>query len=222
MSIRSGLRGLERLARPLPAGVDLYQLRPDGRVLIADRDGARELGPDGRHGPAGEELLRFIDDGQFAHYLVGDAKTSPERPSNATYKLGIVAPHSAFTPHAHGGEHLVLSLGHASCGLYDAERRRVVDVPLTPGLLIRIPELMPHSFANRGAGPLNILAANTGFGIDHEDYAITAAEAERREDAQLAGALREVERNQSVGTVSARERLAARLRRFAATLETPR
>lgn len=222
MSVRSGLRGLERLAGRLPGGVDLYQLRPDGRVLIADRDGARELGPQGAHGPAGEELLRFIDDGQFAHYLVGDAKTSPERPSNATYKLGIVAPHSAFTPHAHGGEHLVLSLGHASCGLYDAERRRVVDVPLTPGLLIRIPELMPHSFANRGSGPLNILAANTGFGIDHEDYAITAAEAERREDAQLAAALREVEQNQSVGTVSARERLAARLRRFAATLETPR
>ncbi|MFG3054097.1 cupin domain-containing protein [Kitasatospora sp. NPDC048239] len=222
MSVRSGLRGLERLAGRLPGGVDLYQLRPDGRVLIADRDGARELGPQGAHGPAGEELLRFIDDGQFAHYLVGDAKTSPERPSNATYKLGIVAPHSAFTPHAHGGEHLVLSLGHASCGLYDAERRRVVDVPLTPGLLIRIPELMPHSFANRGSGPLNILAANTGFGIDHEDYAITAAEAERREDAQLAAALREVEQTQSVGTVSARERLAARLRRFAATLETPR
>ncbi|MGV9264822.1 cupin domain-containing protein [Kitasatospora sp. NPDC003701] len=222
MSVRSGLLGLERLARSLPAGVDLYQLRPDGRVLIADRDGARELGPDRAHGAAGEELLRFIDEGQFAHYLVGDAKTSPERPSNATYKLGIVAPHSAFTPHAHGGEHLVLSLGHAACGLYDAERRRVVDVPLTPGLLIRIPELMPHSFANRGSGPLNILAANTGFGIDHEDYAITAAEAERRADDQLAAALREVERNQRAGTVSPRERLAARLRRFAATLETPR
>ncbi|MFD0345670.1 hypothetical protein ACFQ0M_05475 [Kitasatospora aburaviensis] len=95
---------------------------------------------------------------------------------------------SAFTPHAHGGEHLVLSLGPASCGLYDEERRRVVDVPLTPGLLIRIPELMPHSFANRGAARLSILAANTGFGIDHEDYAITAAEAERRQDVRLAAA----------------------------------
>ncbi|GAA2823638.1 cupin domain-containing protein [Kitasatospora sp. CM 4170] len=222
MSVRSGLRGLERLARPLPAGVDLYQLRPDGRVLLADRDGARELGPDSAHGEAGEELLRFIDEGQFAHYLVGDAKTSPERPSNATYKLGIVAPHSAFTPHAHGGEHLVLSLGPASCGLYDEERRRVVDVPLTPGLLIRIPELMPHSFANRGAARLSILAANTGFGIDHEDYAITAAEAERRQDVRLAAALREVERSRLPGTVTPRERLAARLRRFAATLETAR
>lgn len=222
MSVSSGLRALERLAHGLPGGVDLYQLRPDGRVLLADRDGARELGPGSAHGEAGEELLRFIDEGQFAHYLVGDAKTSPERPSNATYKLGIVAPHSAFTPHAHGGEHLVLSLGHASCGLYDAERRRVVDVPLTPGLLIRIPELMPHSFANRGSEPLNILAANTGYGIDHEDYAITAAEAERRADDRLATALREVERNQRVGTVRPRERLAARLRRFAAALEAPR
>ncbi|WP_327673492.1 cupin domain-containing protein [Kitasatospora sp. NBC_00458] len=222
MSMESGLRELERLAGRLPGGVDLYRLRPDGRVLLADRDGARELGPDAAHGPAGEELLRFIDEGQFAHYLVGDAKTSPERPSNATYKLGIVAPRSAFTPHAHGGEHLVLSLGHAACGLYDAERRRVVNVPLTPGLLIRIPELMPHSFANRGDEPLNILAANTGYGIDHEDYAITAAEAERRQETELAEALRAVERGQQVGGVSPRERLAARLRRLAAALEVPR
>ncbi|MFF2957281.1 cupin domain-containing protein [Kitasatospora sp. NPDC057965] len=219
MSLRSGLRELERLAGRLPAGAELYRLRPDGRVLLADRDGARELGPESAHGPAGEELLRFIDEGQFAHYLVGDAKTSPERPSNATYKLGIVAPRSAFTPHAHGGEHLVLSLGHAACGLYDAERRRVVNLPLTPGLLIRIPELMPHSFANRGREPLNILAANTGYGIDHEDYAITAAEAERRSEAELAEALRAVERGQRIGQVGRRERLAAGLRRLAAALE---
>ncbi|MGW4897559.1 cupin domain-containing protein [Kitasatospora sp. NPDC004240] len=222
MSVGSGLRGLARLARELPAGAELYRLRPDGRVLVADRDGVRELGPDTPHGPAGEELLRFIDEGQFAHYLIGDAKTSPERPSNATYKLGIVAPRSAFTPHAHGGEHLVLSLGHAACGLYDEGRRRVVNLELTPGLMIRIPELMPHSFANRGGEPLNILAANTGFGIDHEDYAITAAEAERRADTRLAAALREVERGQRLGAVGARERLAARLRRFAAALEEPR
>ncbi|MER5349207.1 cupin domain-containing protein [Kitasatospora sp. NPDC002551] len=219
MSVRSGLRELERLAGRLPGGAELYRLRPDGRVLLADRDGARELGPTSAHGPAGEELLRFIDEGQFAHYLVGDAKTSPERPSNATYKLGIVAPRSAFTPHAHGGEHLVLSLGHAACGLYDAERRRVVEVPLTPGLLIRIPELMPHSFANRGREPLNILAANTGYGIDHEDYAITAAEAERRSEDELAEALRAVERGQRIGRVGRRERLAAGLRRLAAALE---
>ncbi|MFD5750240.1 cupin domain-containing protein [Streptomyces sp. NPDC127033] len=273
----SGVRGMGRLARGLPYGVEVFHLRPDGRVLFADREGARELGPS-------EEFLRFIDDGQFAHYLVGDARTSPERPSNATYKLGVVGPRSAFTPHAHGGEHIVLSLGHASCGVYDPVRRRVTEVRLFPGAMIRIPEMMPHSFANRGARPLNILAANTGFGIDHEDYAITADEAERRavgegtegaagsagvagsagsagghglsaagraptdgrvptdggiatagrvstagpvstDYAILAAALRDIERVQrvgGVGTVSARERLAAGLRRAAAVLEGPR
>ncbi|MEV8531514.1 cupin domain-containing protein [Streptomyces sp. NPDC051211] len=165
----------DRVGRGLPGGVELYHLRPDGGIVMADRGGSRELGPE-------REFLRFIDDGQFARYLVGDAATAPERPSNATVKLGVVGPRSAFTPHAHGGEHFVLSLGHAACGLYDADRGRVTEVPLTPGMLIRIPEMMPHSFANRGTGPLTILAANTGYGIDHEDYAITAAEAERRAD----------------------------------------
>ncbi|MFE6286172.1 cupin domain-containing protein [Streptomyces sp. NPDC057877] len=218
----------------LPHGVRLYRLRPDGSVVLADRDGARDLGPE-------RDLLRFIDDGQFAHYLVGDAATSPERPSNATVKLGIVGPRSAFTPHAHGGEHFVLSLGYAACGLYDGERGRVTEVPLAPGELIRIPEMMPHSFANRDTSPLTILAANTGYGIDHEDYAITAPEAERRAAAEpstgapsgtgtlartgylaLAAALRDIERLQRVrgtGVTTARERLAARLRRLAHGLE---
>ncbi|MDX3383345.1 cupin domain-containing protein [Streptomyces niveiscabiei] len=202
----------------LPSGVRLYRIGADGTVVLADRDGARELGPD-------KDLLRFIDDGQFAHYLVGDAKTSPERPSNATVKLGVVGPRSAFTPHAHGGEHHVLSLGYASCGLYDAERHRVTEVPLAPGELIRIPEMMPHSFANRNTDPLTILAANTGYGIDHEDYAITADEAERRrapEFRRLAAALRDIERHQDVhgtGVTTVRERLAARLRRIAQRLE---
>ncbi|MGA4959793.1 cupin domain-containing protein [Streptomyces lavendulocolor] len=163
----------DSVRKVLPGGVEVYHLLPDGGIVLADRDGARGLGPE-------REFLRFIDDGQFAHYLVGDAATSPERPSNATVKLGVVGPRSAFTPHAHGGEHFVLSLGHAACGLYDADLGRVAEVPLTPGMLIRIPEMMPHSFANRGADPLTILAANTGYGIDHEDYAITAADAETR------------------------------------------
>ncbi|MFD3998191.1 cupin domain-containing protein [Streptomyces sp. NPDC058548] len=228
-----------RLPRDLPGGVELYHLRPDGGILLADREGSRELGPE-------REFLRFIDDGQFAHYLVGDAATSPERPSNATVKLGVVGPRSAFTPHAHGGEHFVLSLGHAACGLYDEARGRVTDVPLAPGMLIRIPEMMPHSFANRGDAPLTILAANTGYGIDHEDYAITAAEAERRAESPgghlavgrtalaaetltdyrtLAAELRDIERAQRVHGIAAttvRERLAARLRRVAAALEVPR
>ncbi|MER8072930.1 cupin domain-containing protein [Streptomyces sp. NPDC094034] len=238
-----GLRGMERLSRDLPHGVELFHLKPEGSVLFADRDGARELGPS-------EEFLRFIDEGQFAHYLVGDARTSPERPSNATFKLGVVGPRSAFTPHAHGGEHIVLSLGHAACGLYDAPRGRVTEIRLFPGAMIRIPEMMPHSFANRGTKPLNILAANTGFGIDHEDYAITADEAERRavDDASddgvrhgrgalgtvtrvstdyglLAAALRDIERIQRVrgiGATTVRERLAAGLRRAASALEGPR
>ncbi|WP_354638689.1 cupin domain-containing protein [Kitasatospora camelliae] len=199
--------------------MELYQLRPDGRVLIGRRDGVRELG-DG--GPGDGALLRFIDDGQVAHYLVGDAATSPQNPSNATYKLGLVAPHSAFTPHAHGGEHVVLSLGHAVCGLWDADARRVVRVPLAPGLMVRIPELMPHSFGNRGPRRLPILAANTGYGLDHPDYAVTAAEAERRGDTELATALREVEHSRTADAVTVRERLAARLRRLAHALEVPR
>jgi hypothetical protein len=111
--------------------------------------------PGGRGNPSGprplgtdEDLLRFIDDGQLAHYVVGDARTSPDRPSNATCKLGVVAPHSAFTPHAHGGEHFVLSLGHASCGLFDERRDTSVDlrgaVELTKALLAleeRTPDL---------------------------------------------------------------------------------
>ncbi|CCA53480.1 MULTISPECIES: cupin domain-containing protein [Streptomyces] len=233
----------DRAGKDLPAGVELYHLRPDGGILLADREGSRELGPE-------REFLRFIDDGQFAHYLVGDAATSPERPSNATVKLGVVGPRSAFTPHAHGGEHFVLSLGHAACGLYDGVRGRVTDVPLAPGMLIRIPEMMPHSFANRGDSPLTILAANTGYGIDHEDYAITAAEAERRAQESpgdpggvraaggrtalataltdyraLAAELRDIERAQRVHGIAAttvRERLAARLRRVAAALEVSR
>ncbi|MCX5015362.1 cupin domain-containing protein [Streptomyces sp. NBC_00555] len=230
----------DHAGRGLPGGVELYHLRADGGIVLADREGSRELGPE-------REFLRFIDDGQFAHYLVGDAGTSPERPSNATVKLGVVGPRSAFTPHAHGGEHFVLSLGHAACGLHDPDRGRVTEVLLTPGMLIRIPEMMPHSFANRGDAPLTILAANTGYGIDHEDYAITAAEAEQRAAASallpgpagrgapaiatatdyrvLAAALRDIERAQRVHGISGttvRERLAARLRRVATALEVRR
>lgn len=222
----------EKVRDALPEGVEVYRLGPGGRIALARRDGERVLGPE-------REFLRFIDDGQFARYLVGDAATSPERPSNATVKLGVVGPRSAFTPHAHGGEHFVLSLGHAACGLSDVRAGRVVDVPLRPGMLIRIPELMPHSFANRGRRPLTILAANTGYGIDHEDYAITAAEAERRVTAKppagrplavaapvdfraMGAALREIERLQrerGIAAVTVRERVAARLRGLAAALE---
>jgi hypothetical protein len=85
-------------------------------------------------------------------------------------------------------------------------------------MLIRIPELMPHPFANRATAPLLILAANTGFGIDHEDYAITADEAERRGDTGLSASLRQLERTRRPGVTNWRERLATRLRGLAAGL----
>jgi hypothetical protein len=206
----------------LPAEVELYSLLPGGAVTVTNADGYADVGG----------FLPFIDDGQRARYFIGDRSTSPQRPSNATVKLGVVRPHSAFTPHAHGGEHFVLSLGYASCGLYDRERAAAVTVDLVPGMLIRIPAMLPHSFGNRAPQPLLILAANTGFGIDHEDYAITAAEAERRAAAEaerrgaadpgypaLAKALRALENGDPPGVMTPREHLASRLRRIAARLD---
>jgi hypothetical protein len=195
----------------LPDGVQIYTFGADGSVVVRDVHGAAPLGP-------GDDLLPFIDDGQFARYLIGDAKTSPERPSNATYKLGLVAPHSAFTPHAHAGEHFVLSLGHASCGLYDAARGRASTLRLAPGTMIRIPAMLPHSFGNLAAHPLLILAANTGFGIDHEDYAITAEQARERGDGELAVALAALADRPQL-PAGRRERLATALRRLASRLE---
>jgi mannose-6-phosphate isomerase-like protein (cupin superfamily) len=177
--------------------------------------------------PAGVEVYSFPVDGAAVRRAAGDAGTSPLRPSNATYKLGVVRPHSAFTPHAHGGEHFVLSLGYAACGLYDTATDATLQVRLGPGTLIRIPALLPHSFANRAGTPLLILAANTGFGIDHEDYAITAAAAENRSGPELdypalAKALRALENAPPAGPLTRRERLAHRLRRLAARLEVTR
>lgn len=220
---------MRRVHRPggdaeLPPGVEVYSFPADGAAIRRTRAGMAE--PDG--------FLPFIDSGQRARYFIGDAATSPERPSNATYKLGVVRPHSAFTPHAHGGEHFVLSLGYASCGLYDQDAEHTVRVALTPGTLIRIPALMPHSFGNRAGSPLLILAANTGFGIDHEDYAITAADAEARgadprdhgapvdDFPRLAKALRALESANDPGAMTLRERIASRLRRAAHRLEAPR
>ncbi|MFF4788512.1 hypothetical protein ACFY2M_01770 [Streptomyces sp. NPDC001276] len=112
-----------------------------------------------------------------------------------------------------------------------------------------MPEMVPHSFANRDTDPLTILAANTGYGIDHEDYAITAPEAERRaagpshsaptaatytathsgtlapvDYLELAAALRDIERGPAgtgAGVTTVRERLAARLRRLARGSSSP-
>jgi hypothetical protein len=195
----------------LPAGVEVYSFPVDG---AATRNGSGDL----------DRLLPFIDPGQAARYFIGDAATSPQRPSNATYKLGVVRPHSAFTAHAHAGEHFVLSLGYAACGLFDADTESTLRVHLGPGTLIRIPALLPHSFANRAGTPLLILAANSGYGIDHEDYAITAVAAEARaaenpEFPALAKALRALEAAGGPAPLTWRERIACRLRRLAAGLE---
>ncbi|MFQ3631118.1 cupin domain-containing protein [Roseiflexus sp.] len=175
------------------------------------------------------DMLRFIDNGQYTRYLIGSAATSDHNPANATFKLGFVRPHSAFTPHAHGAEHFVLSMGYASCGLYDHERATVAHVRLIPGSMLYIPALMPHSFNNRADSPLPLVIANTGMGIDHDDYAITAAMAEERARggdetaARLVTALRQLEAEMAVdrlhSDVSWRERMAMLLRRLAGILE---
>jgi hypothetical protein len=205
----------------LPAGVELYLFDAAGTAVLVNGDETVRLG-------SANGLLRFIDDGQFARYFIGSPETSPERPTNATYKLGVVRPHSGFTPHAHGGEHVVLSLGYGSCGLYDEARQAVVTVHLPPGAMIRIPAMLPHSFGNRSDRPLLILAANTGYGIAHPDYAVTADEAERRaaDDVDypaLAKALRQLEDSaRRPGPMTRRERFAARLRQLASYVERAR
>ena len=197
----------------LPRGIEIYHLPAAGAATLVNGEGTVDLGER-------NDFLRFIDDGQRARYLIGSAATSPQRPSNATYKLGVVQPHSAFTPHAHGEEHFVLSLGYGACTLYDADRERVVTVNLPPSTMIRIPAMLPHSFGNRAGRPLLILAANTGLGLDHDDYAITADQAESREGAQaLVKALRELEAAPPLTALGWRERIAARLRGVAAALE---
>lgn len=219
---------LEHLKRTLPFGATLYFFATDGIVYAVSRDRIQRLDPT-RRAEDCVDMLRFIDTGQYTRYLIGSATTADDNPTNATFKMGFVRPHSAFTPHAHGAEHFVLSMGYASCGLYDYERAAVAHVRLVPGSLLHIPAMMPHSFNNRADTPLPLVIANTGMGIDHEDYAITAAVAEeraRRGDTAaecLLTALRQLEAEMAServhAAVSLRERLAQLLRRLAATLE---
>lgn len=222
------LRHLEQLATILPPRATVLDFSPDGIVYEASREGIRRLDPT-RRAEDCAGMLRFIDRGQYTRYLIGSAATSDANPANATFKLGFVRPHSAFTPHAHGAEHFVLSMGYASCGLYDEQRATVAHVRLLPGTLLYIPALMPHSFNNRADEPLPLVIANTGMGIDHDDYAITAAQAEERARhgdaaaARLLAALRRLEAEMAAerlqGTMALRERLAALLRRIARALE---
>jgi hypothetical protein len=210
------LRGTGR-RRGLPDGVELYRLGADGANTLGTGDSRRRL--DREPG-----LLRFIDDGQRAHYLIGAPDSGPQRPSHATVKIGVVAPHSAFSPHVHGAEHVVLSLGHASCTLVDGGRP--VRLALTPGCLLRIPAMLPHAFGNRAGEPLLIVAANTGLGIADADYAVLADEARRRAAdgaphwAAIAAEL-DVLADTGPGRLRRRERAARWLRTLAERLEGP-
>ncbi|OLT11355.1 hypothetical protein BJF78_27115 [Pseudonocardia sp. CNS-139] len=204
--MRAGSLPLGR--RALPTGVELYRLGGDGEIERVTGEGVHRLGREG--------LLRFIDDGQGAHYLIGDADSGPERPSHATVKLGVVAPHSAFSPHVHGAEHVVLSLGYSTCTL--VEHGRVVELLLPPGHCVRIPAMLPHSFGNRAGRPLLIMAANTGLGIADADYAVGAAEAADRGWAEVAAELRVLDGTRPA-PLRVRERVAAGLRRVAGLLE---
>jgi hypothetical protein len=220
---------LRATAQILPRGATLYRFEADGIVSVVSCGGVRRLDPTRRDADRAE-LLPFIDAGQFTSYLVGSSTTSDANPANATFKIGFVRPQSAFTPHAHGAEHFVLNMGYASCGLFDAERDAVAHVRLVPGALLHIPALMPHSFNNRAGVPLPLVITNTGMGIDHEEYAITAAQAEERarkgegeQHARMAAALRrlatEMPSVRAHAGLSLREQLAARLRRLAGALE---
>jgi len=171
-------RYTRQLQQVLPAGAEVYLFDPAGTIHILTRGNLQLLDPLQCVADR-SAFLRFIDEGHFARYLIGSAATSEQNPTNATYKVGMMRPHSAFTPHAHGAEHFVLSLGYASCGLYDQQMEQVVNVRLLPGTLLRIPAMMPHSFNNRAADPLHLVVSNTGMGLDHEEYAITADQAER-------------------------------------------
>jgi hypothetical protein len=193
----------------LPAGVELYRLGAGGEIELVTAGGVRILDREGG-------LLRFIDDGQRAHYLIGDAKSGPEHPSHATVKLGVVAPHSSFRPHVHGAEHVVLSLGYSSCTLI--EHGQVVELALPPGHLVRIPAMLPHAFGNRAGRPLLVMAANTGLGLADANYAVDANEAAVRGWEQVAAELRLL-KGVRPAPLRARERLAAGLRRVAQLLE---
>ncbi|NJN16975.1 MAG: cupin domain-containing protein [Oscillochloris sp.] len=223
---------LAALAATLPAGAEALHCGADGIAYLIQPGCVEPIDPTRR--PPQSDLLPFIDAGHFTRYLIGAADSSDTNPSNATYKLGVVAAHRGFTPHAHGAEHFVLSTGYAACGLYDAQRDAVVNVRLTPGTLLHIPALMPHSFNNRSAEPLLLMVANTGMGIDHEDYAITAAQAAERavsgvtnlDYPSMATALRRLERELPVlnaqHRMGWREQLARRLRAVAERLEFAR
>lgn len=162
----------------LPEGARLYQTMPDGSVYMTGDGRVHKL--DHKDPDIDRLLLPFINEGNEAYYLVGAADTGPDKPQNATAKIGFTAGHKAFVPHAHGARHYVKCEGYGGCVLFDRERDCPLPVYLPPGSLIEIPEMVSHTFFNRSADALVTLIVNTGLGIDHDQYAITLAEATRR------------------------------------------
>lgn len=164
----------------LPNDVRLYQITPKGDVYLTGDGRIRHL--DHTDPEISKNLLPFINPGNEAYYIIGESDTGPQKPSNATYKFGIMSPHHSFIPHLHGARHFVFCCGYGGCALYDQINNRVVPIYLVPGSLIEIPPLVSHAFFNRSNHPLVILVANTGLGIHHEAYATTIADAQRQKE----------------------------------------
>lgn len=162
----------------LPQGVLLYQITRDGKIYVTGDGKIQEVSSDEKDYQ--DKLHLFINPGNKAYYLLGSPDTSPERPNNATVKMGITDSHHHFTPHAHGVEHYVKSEGFSGCLLYDHEARKAFPIKLLPGSLIYIPGWIPHAFYNRSDIPMITLIANGGLGLHHEDYAVTKTIAEER------------------------------------------
>jgi uncharacterized RmlC-like cupin family protein len=159
----------------LPAGCKLYQMSITGRVFVAGNGEVKELSR--KEAEYHDTIHTFINAGNTAHYLIGTPDTSQKNPANATVKVMMMEPHNHFIPHSHGTEHFIYCQGYAGCLLYFEETRRVFPVFLKPGMLIYLTPMVPHAFFNRVNAQFVALVSNTGLGINHEEYAITAEKA---------------------------------------------
>jgi len=159
----------------LPEGVQVYYPDFNGTIFVKEGDSIKQ-----HSGDESPELLPFLNEGNFAHYLIGGPDSGPTDPSFATTKLGITAAHHSFVPHAHGAKHFVLSQGNAGCVVFDRRDKTPKEIALPMRSLVVIPEQMSHSFFNKSSRPLSFLVSNTGLGIYHEEYAITLEVARSR------------------------------------------
>lgn len=146
-----------------------------GRVFVAGNGEVKELSRD--EVEYQDTIHTFINAGNTAHYLIGTPDTSQKNPANATVKVMMMEPHNHFIPHSHGTEHFIYCQGYAGCLLYFEETKRVFPVFLKPGMLIYLTPMVPHAFFNRVGERFMALVSNTGLGINHEEYAITAEKA---------------------------------------------